>query len=129
MLRIFALLLVYFFTFFARPYFMLAQLLIHIFWHKQLYAVGSFQFQQLDFSLNTTRITDQAAAGTHHTVARDDERNGVMSHGSAHRLGGHALPQAGRPASRMLSFARMGFAAAAPTLPAGSLTRWGAAAA
>ena len=90
MLRIFALLLVYFFTSFARPYFVLAQLLIHFFGHKQLYAVGSFQFQQLDFPLNTTRITDQAAAGTHHTVARDDKRNGVMSHGSAHRLGGQA---------------------------------------
>lgn len=90
MLRIFTLLLVYFFTSFARPYFVLAQLLIHIFWAQTALCSRFLPISTAGFSLNTTRITDQAAAGTHHTVARDDERNGVMSHGSAHRLGGQA---------------------------------------
>ena len=96
---------------FARPYFVLAQLLIHIFGHKH-------GFMQSVPSISTAgffvihRITDQAAAGTRtrwHGMMSGEMGLSLLRPPPG-RTGApcHALPQAGQTARRYVVVCRMG---------------------
>ena len=45
-----------------------------------------FQFQQRDFVVNAPTVTREVAVGTHHTMARYDETDGVPSHCATYSL-------------------------------------------
>ena len=54
--------------------------------YEQTMHIGTLQLQQCFFPLDATAIADKAAVCTHHTVARDHERDRVMPHRAAYRL-------------------------------------------
>ena len=48
-----------------------------------------FYLQQPRFPFQTARVTCQRAVGPNHTVARNDDTDGVVSYRIANSLGGH----------------------------------------
>src|SRR5699024_6558120 len=52
---------------------------------------GTLQREQTDFFINASGITGQAAVRSEDTVAWYNDRNRIVSHGTANSLGGHMI--------------------------------------
>lgn len=68
-------------------------------WDGQPAHICVFQCQQPHFPVNAAGITSQASVGADHPMTGHDDRNGVMSHGTAHSLCGYArnVPLCSKP--------------------------------
>ncbi len=60
--------------------------------YEQLVRQCLFHLEQPDFPVDATRITREASVGSHHAMARDNERDGIVPDSAAHSLRRHTIP-------------------------------------